>query len=804
MAEDFVLERAKRRARRAREARDRDNDNTSDTGIVDQFGEAVRAPVSTAESLITGKGRVRPGDRDVPELPDFRSPISLPDIALGKPSILGGDQAADVAPDTGSRANHPSTSRLMAFAKTDAGKLGILKRLIPGIEHESDDAGNIVVTIGDDQAAQMRIKPGRYFLNRPGISGQDVNDIVNSGSIELFTSIPGAKLGLKALGKLGQALGLSGGLSAGSVVQDLLAGGLGSNKGIDEVTAVVAGLFGITGAALAALGNKVIPGMRAILRSPLNFDDAGRGLNARGRRAVRNMGADPDTVTNEAIQEFDNLTLGRRNPQNVGEATAAAEASSLPVDVPMRPGDLSGDVASQSAESSAAKGAFDVADTRIRAEAHRVREAQSTALDANRAGVQGRVAGRDEASRVGARGAGIEEVQRGLKAGLDAAKDAVDKAFILARRGKSLRFDKEPLENFAAGLREQIERRFVGGLPEGGATMKALDFLEGRFVLGRVTKKGSRVPTVGIKELEQFRANANRLKRGLTDPVERKALGFVIKSFENAIDKMIETPLTRGDIGTLMKYRNARFLRRKMGEKFESNKMVSALVEVSKESGEEAFRLTPTEVTFRLTPTEATNYLFSASAIGAKKGAAHAVRKLKGIFGVNSPEWKALQEEAIVRLFEEAKKGTGAFVSDASRTYFSGRKFRTALDKAMKEAPEVMHELFTKRDLDLLQQFKRVAMRATTRVEGAVNASNSTIKLISYMTNQPGMISAILQKFIGFIPANVERAAARQAISTATKRTIQEQGKQRTGSIFGVGGASLTTHRRRRRGPQTR
>ena len=772
-----------------------DDGNTSDTGIVDQFGEAVRAPVSTAESLITGKGRVRPGDRDVPELPDFRSPISLPDIVLGKPSLLGGDQAADVAPDTGSRAYHPSTSKLMAFAKTDAGKLGILKRLVPGIEHESDDAGNIVVTIGDDQAAQMRIKPGRYFLNRPGISGQDAYDIVNSGTIELFTSIPGAKLGLKALGKLGQALGLSGGLSAGSVVQDLLAGGLGSNKGIDEVTAVVAGLFGITGAALAALGNKLIPGMRAILRSPLNFDDTGRGLNGRGRRAVRNMGADPDTVTNEAIQEFDNLTLGRRNPQNVGEATAAAEASSLPVDVPMRPGDLSGDVASQSAESSAAKGAFDVADTGIRVEAHRVRQMQSEALDANRSGIQGRVAGRDEASRVGARGAGIEEVQRGLKAGLDAAKDAVDKAFILARRGKSLRFDKEPLENFAAGLREQIERRFVGGLPEGGATMKALDFLEGRFVLGRVTKKGSRVPTVGIKELEQFRANANRLKRGLTDPVERKALGFVIKSFDNAIDKMIETPLTRGDIGTLMKYRNARFLRRKMGEKFESNKMVSALVEVSEESG---------EATFRLTPTEATNYLFSASAIGAKKGAAHAVRKLKGIFGVNSPEWKALQEEAIVRLFEEGKKGGESFVGDASRTYFSGRKFRTALDKAMKEAPEVMRELFTKRDLDLLQQFKRVALRATDPVTGAVNYSNSVIKLVSLATNQPGIVSSMLQKFAGWIPRNSERASAKRAISTVTKRTIQEQGKQRTGSIFGVGGASLTTHRRRRRGPQTR
>ena len=798
MAEDFVLERAQRRARRAREAQE--NFGTSDTGIIDQLGEAVRAPVSAAESLITGKGRIRPGDVNVPELPDVAAPLTLSEIVRGDPSPLGGAQAADAAPSSPDMPifEKPSVSELMAFAKTDVGKLGILKRLVRGVEHESDDAGNIIVTIGDDQAVQMKINPGRYFLNRPGISGQDASDMINTGAIELFTSVPGAALGAKVIGRFGQALarsfgsglGLSLGLGAGSVAQDVLGGQLGSGESIDPISAGVASIFGIAGAALGALGNRLIPGLRRILRSPLNFDETGRTLSRRGRKAFRNMGADPDLVTAETILEFDNLTLGRGKPSTPGEAVAAAEARSLPTEVPMRPGDLGGDVAAQSAESSAFKGAFG---DKIRADAVTMREAQSTALEANMPGIQRRITGREPGALVRDRGEGVEEVQKGLQRGIESAKRAIDKAFDVARTSKSLRFKKEPLERFAANLRLKIEDEFVGTLSDTSAAIKAIKFLEGPRVLGKRGVKGRRIPTVRVNDLEKFRARANTLMRGLKDPTERRALGFVIKSFDDAIDQSVNAALVRGDIATLKKFRNARFLRRKMGQKFESNKIVSALMEVSEESGDAALRLNPTE---------ASNFLFTAEAIGAKKGVSAAVRKLKRIFGADSVEFKALQEEAVVRLFEAGKKGTVTFPDDAGRTFFSGEKFETALDDAMRKTSEVMRELFTPADLELLQQFKRVAVRATVPVQGAVNTSNSTIKFIQTLTGHPSAVSAVLKKLIGFVPANMEASAAEKAIRPVTQKGLRRQfGKQRTGSIFGVTGATVSG-RRRRRGPQ--
>jgi hypothetical protein len=766
---------------------------TSDTGIRDQLGEAVRAAPGIAESLVTGKGQIEPKDMRVRELPDFEATQPFKDIVSGVEY-----PGADAVPYGDQIAPNQKSGNLLAFGKSDAGKLGILKRMVPGIDHKSDDAGNIIVNINEEQAFLMRIRPGRYFINRPGISGQDIDDIVNSATIELFTSAAGASLGQKVLVNIGKALGISGGLSAGSIVQDLISGSVGSDQGVDSVSASVAGLFGIGGTALAALGNKLIPGIKSILRTPINFDESGKVLNARGRRALKNMGVeDPSNIGPEVVAEFDDL-ITTRNPsaKQVQEATAAAEAVTLPVPVTQRRGDLGADAALQSAEENAASG---VLGPELRGQAQGIRETQSTQMAANRAGIQERITGRESNDLVTDSGQGLAKVQGRLRANMAEANRGVNEAFAVARAGRSLRFEKQPLENFSAKLRITLRKKFLGSLKEDSPALRALDFLEGGDVLGRTSKIGRRIPTVGIRELEGFTTNINALMRGVNDPVDRKALGMVRKAYENAIDQMINTSLVKGDIRTLRKYRNARFLRKRMAKKFESNRIVSDLIDVTEQIDD----LGREVVDLRMNPTEAINYLFSANGIGSKKGVSQALRKIKSLLGADSSEWKAMQEEAVLRIFEPATAVRGGirFESDIGKVHFSGQKFNTSLAKAMKDAPEVMNDLFSKRDLNLLHQFARVSMRTTAPVKGTINTSNSFVAFARFLSEQQGATGAILKKLIGFIPKNADENMARKALAPQTSAVVQRRiGGGRVGGLIGV--AATTLHGRRRRGPQ--
>jgi hypothetical protein len=54
--------------------------------------------------------------------------------------------------------------------------------------------------------------------------------------------------------------------------------------------------------------------------------------------------------------------------------------------------------------------------------------------------------------------------------------------------------------------------------------------------------------------------------------------------------------------------------------------------------------------------------------------------------------------------------------NQAGRTEFSGAKFKTAWDSMMKKSPEVVRMMFSKEEIDLINQFKDVAYRVTTTV----------------------------------------------------------------------------------------
>ena len=793
----------------------------SGTGLRDESGNPVTAPPSGIESLITGKGAIRPGDQNVPELPHATAPMDTQTILSNDPSaVLGGDQFMDAVPDSELGSNDPMTgqppgaelnptmSQVMAFGRSDAAKLGILKRIIGAVESESDDSGNIIVDINQDQGLLLKMPPGRYFLNRPGISGQDVQDIATTGTIEMFAMSPASGLGKMVFGKIaGGILGTSTGLGAGSIAQDLIAGGAGSEEGVDPVSAAVASLFGVAAPALGWLGNKIVPGISAIISSARNFrPGATTHLSERGRDAFKNLGIDPDRASPEVIAEFKHITGGRVNPRNPGEAVAIAEAQSLPGGpVPLRTSDVTRGTHEQSLVNQAGKGALG---PELEVEAQIIREAQTGALEAQRGGIQRKITG----GEIETPGEGIDALRgspttprrtfatrnapaevSGIRPKFDQGLDKVKRAFSVVRRARSLRFDKEPLEHWAANLRNKLRNNLYD---EDGAAIKALDTFTQR-TLGRTTVTGARIPSVGIMEIETFRRRLLAKIRKTTDAEQRAGMGEIVGAIDTAFEKMVETPLVTGDVGTLKKLLKARFTRKMVAKKFEANKMVSAIMEVGEESG---------EMNFRMSATEATEYLFTASAVGGKKGAAQAARYIKRMVGADSPEWRGLQQEAIVRLFDKGMNQGDTFVQNLDRRHFSGNKFETALKTALKRAPELMDELFNPADIALLEQFKRVALRITDPRPGSVSFSDTPIvaQFLERLANRPGITAGTLKKFVGPMIQNAREQAAREAMDTTRKALPAGRfGRQVSGGALAAGGATGGgVRRRRRRGPQ--
>lgn len=229
--------------------------------------------------------------------------------------------------------------------------------------------------------------------------------------------------------------------------------------------------------------------------------------------------------------------------------------------------------------------------------------------------------------------------------------------------------------------------------------------------------------SVNVRTLEQFRQQVSALTRS-SDPVERAAAANIRKSFDEFMDGAIDKALIRGDTEAIEAFAKARGLRREFAKKFEGDKILEKLI--SEADG-----------TLLLEPSEAARFLFGAGKLGGKTGATKALRRIKGILGENSPEWKSLREEAFLRLFPDDAKAIS--------------KFPGAFDKVLKESPELMRELFSRAEIAKLRRFRAVIVNVTQKATGAVNFSNTTAALSRLAQDIFGAGSSI-PRFVANLP----------------------------------------------------
>ena len=237
----------------------------TDSGLssLEQGARDLRSMVGDAaeyiEKSFTGEGRYDPAIAESGELGD-----NLEGTTLGQSARIAGAYA--LTPDP--------------FAIAD-----VAEKTLPGAKVSIDKFKNPVIEWNGN----------KYYINRPGASSSDAAKFV----ADLAQFYPAAKIA-STFASLFARAGISIPLFAGtSVAQDVAAGQLGSEQGVDIGRAGMAGLGGMFGEVLAPV---VLRGWRALFGNR-RFYRNGR-LTPEGKAAARQANLNPDDLGAAEAQIF--------------------------------------------------------------------------------------------------------------------------------------------------------------------------------------------------------------------------------------------------------------------------------------------------------------------------------------------------------------------------------------------------------------------------------------------------------------------------------------------------------------------
>lgn len=174
--------------------------------------------------------------------------------------------------------------------------------------------------------------------------------------------------------------------------------------------------------------------------------------------------------------------------------------------------------------------------------------------------------------------------------------------------------------------------------------------------------------------------------------------------------------------------------------------------------------------------------IFGTAGLGAKTGAVNSLKSLKST--LTPDKWNALREEAVIRLF---RNQNGNNLNGDMKAIFSGNKFSTAFRTANKE-PELMRTLFDDGERALLDQFKRVALRATNKPNDAMNPSGTGAELARIMQKMAGggILTDMGMSIVNKLTGGFKQASKAMKATSATRPTIRKKQVLPGGLLGGI------------------
>ena len=582
----------------------------------------------------------------------------------------------------------------LALGRDDLRKVDIFRDMFGKVPAKLDKYGNAIVSLDGSFANRFKIKPGDYYLNEPGASSQDVDDIMTTALSEIFFARLGSKIGGKYFGTAGKIIGGGVGAGGGSAAQDVVAGVAGSERGIDPISALVATTFGIGGETVSQLA---VPFLKKFFTSNEFIKDG--ILTNPGKKALKTVGIDPNDVTPEFITKFENFSQTAISPQ---EAARLAAGESLPQPVGLSQGDITRKESIQSIENEIlarndTPGNI-MSDFRVK---------QQNQLTENIPLIQQKIAPTtvNALDPVDAAVDVFSELNKKSKV----AQRKVDRLYSVARgRGKNAFLDNTNLNDQVEIISKNVSENF-----NPLNTPKAFNLIND-------LKKVSNLKKVSVNDLENWRKRANNSLGA--DKSENAAIKATIREYDGFVDNLMDDLVLSGDADKFKFWFKARKANKEFREKFSDNKIIAKILDKDNP----------------LEPSEAFNLLFTPNAAG-KKGVTRTVLKLKETLGEEG--FNKLKQGAFLRITEQAQKVASG---EQGVKAFSGAGFKTALVNLQRRTPELYNALFTKSDTALLNQFANVAELATTSVPGGKNVSGTAAVVTRKMQQVFGPNLAIL------------------------------------------------------------
>lgn len=170
---------------------------------------------------------------------------------------------------------------------------------------------------------------------------------------------------------------------------------------------------------------------------------------------------------------------------------------------------------------------------------------------------------------------------------------------------------------------------------------------------------------IKLSYLDTWRQRLNKNRPASTDRSQAAALDVLKGQFDRFLETKFNTDMIRGNPRAIEKWQEAREAFQQYKKTFDENRTIAQLARKD------------------ATPEEMRQWIFGASTTGAKKQAADTVRRLKEIVGEDSPQMKALRQDALIDIMEPLMR------EDPNLNAFVGN-----YDKFVRNNKSLANELF--------------------------------------------------------------------------------------------------------------
>lgn len=247
-----------------------------------------------------------------------------------------------------------------------------------------------------------------------------------------------------------------------------------------------------------------------------------------------------------------------------------------------------------------------------------------------------------------------------------------------------------------------------------------LDTMPGtRSVMDRAAKvfpqtQGGRFQApADIAKIDNFRKFMNRSSSSvqLGNQTDKAGIQIIKAKLDGAIDDAVERNLVYGNPEAIGKLKAARDTAREYFQRWRADDALQKIVEND------------------YTPEQVVNLVRGYGQTGGNKQAAALVSKLSNVLGKDSPEFAMMKQAQLRQIF--GNNLDSLMTGDISKG-FNAEEVRKNLTSLINNNRSLANAYFSPAEQKTLKDFLDVSYRATNRVPGAVNYSNTTPALIRW------------------------------------------------------------------------